>query len=244
MGVEPYKTELQSGLWTIGLHEHHKAGPNSGHPTIAKATYGVGGSSLAQYGNDMIHAYSTHGGANPESTPQRRSVGRSSTPATVIAHGATGRPDDSFPHASIRMWTPEGHELSTQHVQGIMSGHHDPEELRKQYQDWHELNQQHTFERKIREHIAKYGGLPHSGTTGDVSIPTATSPVGAKIMSLTKIDQNGQRWLPSSPEMPHYSRGVEHENPQAGVNRRADEELKLKAIQDRSNNQNRVVDHR
>lgn len=217
MSQTPYTTPLRSGSWSVGMHEHHTAGVNSGYPTRQVGSYEADQSRLGEIGRGVLSGYTTRGGANPEHTPERRGVGRSSTPATVISHSANGR-DNDYAHASVRMWTPEGHELSTEHVQGVMAGTHDAQSLREHYADEHEMGKQRDFESKVRSHIYRNGGLPHSGVDALMAgVPTADSPAGSHIMQHVTPDGRGGGNISLNATFPHHSGDTSLENPSTAI---------------------------
>lgn len=228
-----YRTPLKQGSWTVSMHEHGAGSFN--YDPAHQGSYEADQSRLGEIGRGVMQGYDTRGGSRD---PRWTRDGAS--PASVPS-------DDSGPsnghnrRATVRMWTPEGHELSTEHVQGIMSGTHDPQALREHYSDQHEIGQQQEYESRIRAHIARHGELPHSGVDALMSgVPAATSAEGLRISSLVRHDgSNGGTWLPSSHDMPHYSLGAEHENPSAGSIRRA-----LASPPDRGSQPGRIVDHR
>lgn len=233
MAKVEYTTPLKGGSWSVGVHEHGAGSFN--YDPVHVATYEAGQGQLGEIGRSAMSGYDTKGGARD---PRWTRDGAS--PASVPA-------DDAGPHnrynrrATVRMWTPEGHELSTEHVQGLMSDTHDPQALREHYADQHEIGQQHDYEARIRAHIARHGELPHSGVDALMAgVPAATSAEGVQISSLMRHDgSNGGTWLPSSHEMPHYSLGAGHENPSAGSIRKA-----LASPPDRGSQPGRIVDHR
>ena len=106
----PYSTELSNphGQWSVSMHEHHAAGPQSGQPTLQLASYAADQGRVGEIASAALSGYTTMGGSQPDRTPERMGIGRGSNPVTVISHRATGRAGDPFPHASVRVWTQIG----------------------------------------------------------------------------------------------------------------------------------------
>jgi len=246
MAQKPYQTQLKHGAqWSVAVHEHHKAGAQSGYPTLQAAAYAADQGKVGDVAKGALEGYTTMGGSKPDRTPERMAIGRSSTPVTVVSHRATGRPDDDYSHASVRVWTPEGHELSPAHVQGIMAGTHDAHELREHYQDQHEVKKQLEYEHKIVRHLyLNNNTLPHSGVDAlAAGVPSSGSSEGAHI-----LNQISEGRTPSSVDYPHYLEGAGSENPSTGVSNKdaAAYQAKIDAgvPRDRAGDRGRIVDHR
>jgi hypothetical protein len=246
MALKPYTTQLKNGAsWSVAIHEHHAAGPDSGYATRQAAAYEASQHKVGDTAKRALEAYTTVGGSRPDETPQMMSVSRSSTPSTVVSHRRTGTPGDEFPHASVRIFTPEGHVLSQEHVEGLMAGTHDAQELREHYQDQHAARQQIEYEEPIQRHLYRNNNtLPHSGVDAlMLGVPTADSPEGAHILG-----QIRQGRTPGNLDYPHHLEGAGSENPKVGYNKKdiAIYEAKIAAgvTRDRANDRGRKVDHR
>jgi hypothetical protein len=251
MAKQKYTTPFRSGSWSVAVTEHHRAGVNSGLPERQAASYEADQGRVHEIAKSALAGYTTLGGSRPDQTPERMSVGRSSTPTTVVAHGSTGRPDEEISHASVRIFTPEGHELARHHVEGLMAGTHNAQDLREEYADNAEQSKQGEFEQRVKRHIWLHGGLPHSGVDALMAqVPTATSPAGAQIMRHVTPDGRGSAHIDLNADFPHYSGDTSLENPaQAIGNKRyakymADQAAKAPSPQDRGGDDSRVVDHR
>lgn len=254
MALKPYTTQLKHGSsWSVSVHEHHAAGANSGYPTLEQGSFEASQGQVGEIAKKAITGYTTNGGTRPEYTPEAMAIGRTtmggprSTPATVISHRAVlgGEGAREFPQASVRIHTPEGHELSPEHVQGLMAGTHDPQELREHYQDRHAAEQQRAYEEPIQRHLYQNNNtLPHSGVDAIAAgVPTADSPEGAHILG-----QIRQGKYPSGVDYPHHLEGVGSENPSVGYQKKdiAIYQAKIAAgvPKDRANDRGRIVDHR
>jgi len=147
------------------------------------------------------------------------------------------------------MWTPEGHELSTEHVQGVMSGTHDAQALREHYADEHEVGKQRAFEDTVKRHIAMHGDLPHSGVDALMAgVPTRDSSAGLAISAgIIRGGSNGGTYH-SGQGMPHYSGDTSLENPSAAVSRKRSAAYEAQVAagtpRDRAGQPGRIVDHR
>jgi hypothetical protein len=116
------------------------------------------------------------------------------------------------------MHTPEGHRLSPEHVQGIMNGTHDAQDLREHYADEGEVTKQRAFEDTVKRHIYKHGGLPHSGVDALMSgVPSADSPAGSHIMQHVTPDGRGSAHIAYGATFPHHSGDTSLENPAVAV---------------------------
>jgi len=254
MALKPYQTQLKNGAsWSVFVDEHHGAGANSGYPTRQQASHEASQGRVGEIAKSAITGYTTMGGTKPEYTPERMAISRTtmggprSTPATVISHSAVtgGEQGRNFPQASVRVHTPEGHELSPEHVEGLMAGTHDPQELREHYQDTHAARQQRDYEDSIKNHLYQNNNtLPHSGVDAlMLGVPTASSPEGMHILG-----QIAQGRTPGSVEYPHHLEGVGSENPSVGAHKKdiAIYQAKIAAgvPRDRANDRGRIVDHR
>ena len=246
MALKPYQTQLRNGAqWSVAVHEHHRAGAQSGYTTLQAASYAADQHKVGDVASRALEGYTTLGGSRPDHTPQRLGLDGSANPVTVASNRHTGRSDDEFPHASVRVWTPEGHELSPEHVKGLMAGTHDAQELREHYQDTHAARQQSDYEDPIKRHLYQNNNtLPHSGVDAlMLGVPAAGSPEGMHILG-----QIAQGKYPSGVDYPHHLEGVGSENPKTGYEKKdmAIYQAKVAAgvPRDRASDRGRIVDHR
>lgn len=237
-----YSTPLKQGSWSVVMTEHGHGGVD--HEPQQVGSYEADQGRLGEIAKGVMGAYDTRGGSQE---PQWTRGGVS--PVTRPAHNSD--PNGRVRHASVTMYTPEGHRLRPEHVQGIMSGTHDAQDLREQYADDHEVRQQHDFEDRVRKHIALHGGLPHSGIDAMMAgVPTADSPAGSMISAgIVRGGSNGGTYH-SGNNMPHHSGDTSLENPAVAVQSKryakyqADQAAKAASPQDRGGDGSRVVDHR
>jgi hypothetical protein len=204
------------------LHEHGRGGLD--HDPKHLGSYEADQSRLGEIGNQVMLAHVTKDG--------RTSRDLGYTPKFSARENIMDSPEGRA--TSVSMTTPEGHRLSTEHVQGIMSGTHDAQELREYYADQHEVTQQQEFEHRAKQYIGRNKSLPHSGIDAMMAgVPTADSAAGMAISSGT---------------MPHYSGDTSLENPAVAVGnkRRAAYQDRVSASvpKNRAEDRGRIVDHR
>jgi len=175
--------------WSVGVI-HHLTGDNGRGIEVPQASYGIDHSALSGAVRDIhLAAQPQHIQSimrnNPNADLDRRAFEPNSVPQTDI-HGNLRRDRNggqlSPGHREIRLHTPEGLRVHSDHVTALMNGRMTADEVRSRTSADHDAAQQSAFENKIRVHMANHGSLPHSGVDAMVlGLPTASSHLGQAI---------------------------------------------------------------